>query len=112
LTYLRFQVQDLHDVPDQIRQLLVHLDLLHVLLDPLLVALQVQRQAVALVAQNADLVFQQARAHRDILRGAPLQIAHQLGFAILEHAVEIHRERPDARDRASGCAAEGSSWPR
>ena len=93
--YLRVHVQDLHHVSDEVRELLVHLDLLHVLLHLLLVALQVEREAVALVPQDANLVLEQARAHGDVLHRRSLQLLeHPLGVpVVIEHAVEIHRAR-------------------
>ena len=87
LAHLGFEIQDLHDVPHEVRQLLVHFDLLQVLLHLLLVPLQVQRQAVALVAKHADLVLQQTGSHLHVLDRARLELLEHAGLAIVEDAV-------------------------
>mmetsp|Transcript_9208 Transcript_9208/g.35846 ORF Transcript_9208/g.35846 Transcript_9208/m.35846 type:complete len:340 (-) Transcript_9208:62-1081(-) len=87
LLVLGLEVQDLHHVPHQVRELLVHLDLLEVLLHLLLVALQIERQPVALIPQHPDLVLQQSLAHLDVLQAGVLELPHHLGLALIEHAV-------------------------
>ena len=93
-THLGLEVQDLHHIPHQVRKLLVHLDLLEVLLHLLLVALQIQRQPVALVPQHPDLVLQQPLAHLDVLQAGVLELPHHVGLALIEHAVQIHDRVP------------------
>ena len=62
LTVLGLGIQHLHDVPDQVRQLLVHLDLLLVLLDLLPLAAALVGDALQVAAHDADVVVDEVDA--------------------------------------------------
>ena len=62
LTILGLRIENLDDVSDQIRQLLVHLDLLLVLLDPLPLAPTLVGDALQVAAHDANVVVEEVDA--------------------------------------------------
>lgn len=62
LTILGLRIEDLHDVADQIRQLLVDLDLLLVLLDSLPLAPTLVGDALQIAAHDANVVVEEVDA--------------------------------------------------
>jgi hypothetical protein len=85
LLLLGLDVQHLHDVADEVRQLVVQLDLLLVLLDFFAHAVLVQRQPRGLVLEHADLVLQQPRALADRVRRHVLKLLGQRIVGVLKH---------------------------
>mmetsp|Transcript_22237 Transcript_22237/g.63223 ORF Transcript_22237/g.63223 Transcript_22237/m.63223 type:complete len:267 (-) Transcript_22237:49-849(-) len=60
--------EELDDVAHEVRELLVELDLLHVLLDQLALGVLLVGEALALRVQTADLVLDEAEALLEVLR--------------------------------------------
>mmetsp|Transcript_7696 Transcript_7696/g.26505 ORF Transcript_7696/g.26505 Transcript_7696/m.26505 type:complete len:458 (+) Transcript_7696:35-1408(+) len=95
LLVLRSRVKDLHDVPHQVRQLLVELDLFLVVLDLLLGRAQVQRKPCALVLQHPDLVLQQTSPSADLVRGHPQYLLVDLLDVVENLLLQIRRGHGD-----------------